>query len=84
MAGFRKRIEEWFESIARILYRNRFKTFLIMFFLIAAIVSQIPKITIDISTEGFLHKTDPTLIDYNAFRDQFGRVFINLRSYTMT
>ena len=73
MAGFRKRIEEWFEFIARILYRNRFKTFLIMFLLIAAIVSQIPKVTIDISTEGFLHKTDPTLIDYNAYRDQFGR-----------
>ena len=44
-----------------------------MFGVIAVIVSQIPKITIDISTEGFLHKTDPTLIEYNDFRDQFGR-----------
>jgi predicted RND superfamily exporter protein len=73
MADIRKRIEIWFESIARIIYRNRYKTLLISFFLIAAIVSQIPKLTIDISTEGFLHKTDPILIDYNAFRDQFGR-----------
>ncbi len=73
MADFRKRTEEWFGSIARILYRNRFKTLLITFLTIAAIVSQIPKISIDISTEGFLHESDPTLIDYNAFRDQFGR-----------
>ena len=73
MADIRKRIEIWFESIARILYRNRYKTLLISFLSIAALVSQIPKLTIDISTEGFLHKKDPVLIEYNAFRDQFGR-----------
>lgn len=73
MSSFRKRIEGWFESIARILYRNRLKTLLITFLIIAAFMSQIPKITIDISTEGFLHKNDPTLVDYNDFRDQFGR-----------
>jgi len=39
----------------------------------ATMASQIPKITIDTSTEGFLHEDDPTMLDYNAFRDQFGR-----------
>jgi len=73
MANIRNRVEKWFEDYARVIYYNRIKTILIMFAVIAAIVSQIPKITIDISTEGFLHKTDPTLIEYNAFRDQFGR-----------
>ena len=73
MANIRNRVEKWFENYARIIYYNRIKTILIMFVVIAAIVSQIPKITIDISTEGFLRKTDPTLIEYNAFRDQFGR-----------
>jgi len=73
MANIRNRVEKWFEDYARVIYYNRIKTILIMFVVIAAIVSQIPKITIDISTEGFLHKTDPTLIEYNAFRDQFGR-----------
>ncbi|UCF85005.1 MAG: MMPL family transporter [Desulfobacteraceae bacterium] len=73
MTDIRKRIEIWFESIARIIYRNRYKTLLISFLSTAAIVSQIPKLTIDISTEGFLHKKDPILIDYNGFRDQFGR-----------
>jgi len=73
MANIRNRIEKWFENFARVIYYNRIKTILIMFGVIAVIVSQIPKITIDISTEGFLHKTDPTLIEYNDFRDQFGR-----------
>ncbi|MDY6843912.1 MAG: efflux RND transporter permease subunit [Thermodesulfobacteriota bacterium] len=73
MTNFRNRIEEWFESIARMLYRHRFKTLLVMLLFIAALVSQIPKLTFDLSTEGFLHKSDKALIDYNAFLDQFGR-----------
>jgi uncharacterized protein len=44
-----------------------------MLLVMGIIISQIPKITIDTSTEGFLHQNDPTLIDYNTFRDQFGR-----------
>ncbi|MDH5737858.1 MAG: MMPL family transporter, partial [Gammaproteobacteria bacterium] len=35
--------------------------------------SQIRHLTIDTSTESFLHKNDPTLLEYNRFRDQFGR-----------
>ena len=73
MADIRKRIELWFESFARTIYRNRYKTLLISFLSIAAIVSQIPKLTIDISTEGFMHKSDPARVDYDTFRDQFGR-----------
>ena len=73
MKNFRNRIETWFETYARVIYRNRIKTIVIMLVLTAAIVSQIPKIRIDTSTEGFLHPDDPTLVDYNNFRDQFGR-----------
>jgi len=73
VADIRKQIELWFESFARTIYRNPYKTLIISFFFITAIVSQISKLTIDISTEGFLHKKDPILIDYDAFRDQFGR-----------
>jgi len=76
-------MEKWFASLARTIYRNRFKTLLIMAVLIAAIASQLPKLTIDISTEGFLRKTDPTLIEYNNFRDQFGRdelIIVAIRS----
>ncbi len=73
MTTIRTNIEKWFESLARIIYHNRLKTLFIMLVIIAAIVSQLPKLTIDISTEGFMHKSDPARIDYDNFRDQFGR-----------
>ncbi len=73
MKPFRDRLENWFEAAAGVTYRHRFKTLLIMMSVIAAMMTQLPKITIDISTEGFLRKTDPILVDYNDFRDQFGR-----------
>ena len=73
MAKLRNRIEQGFENFAHSIYRHRLKTVIIMFILMGAIISQISKITIDTSTEGFLHEKDPTLLAYNAFRDQFGR-----------
>lgn len=73
MTTVRLIIEKWFESLARNIYHNRFKTLCIMFVIIAAMVSQIPKLTIDVSTEGFMHKSDPARVNYDTFRDQFGR-----------
>ncbi|MGD9189427.1 MAG: efflux RND transporter permease subunit [Desulfobacteraceae bacterium] len=73
MANIRNRIEKWFEKAAELIYKNRIKTLAVMATLIIALLSQIPKLTIDISTEGFLHKDDKTLVEYDAFRDQFGR-----------
>jgi hydrophobe/amphiphile efflux-3 (HAE3) family protein len=73
MKNFRNRIEKWFETYAHVIYRNRIKTIVIMLVLTAAMVTQIPKISIDTSMEGFLRPDDPTLVAYNNFRDQFGR-----------
>lgn len=73
MENFRDRLEKTFAATAGILYRNRIKTLLVVGLITAAFFTQIPKITIDISTEGFLHANDPILKDYNRFRDQFGR-----------
>jgi len=73
MSFIRLWIEKGFEQFARILFRNRIKTIVLMLLITAAIVSQIPKITVDTSMEGFLHEHDPAMLAYNAFRDQFGR-----------
>ena len=73
MKNFRNRIEAWFETYAHVICRHRIKTIVIMLVLTAAMISQIPKITIDTSNESFLHHTDPTLVAYNEFRRQFGR-----------
>ncbi len=73
MRTIRYRIEKGFEQFARGIYRHRIKTLLVILVITAAIISQIPKITVDTSMEGFLHKKDPAMLTYNAFRDQFGR-----------
>jgi len=73
MASIRKRIENWFELYAQFIYHHRYLTLAVVALIVALISSQIPRITIDTSTEGFLHKDDPTITSYNAFRDQFGR-----------
>ena len=73
MENFRYRVETWFEGFAHTIYRNRIKTIALVMIVMAFMILQIPKITIDTSMEGFLHADDPTLVSYNAFRDQFGR-----------
>ena len=73
MANIRNRIEKWFESYAQFICRHRIKTIIITLLITAGLVSQIPGIQLDTSTEGFLHDEDPALLAYNSFRDQFGR-----------
>ena len=73
MSTIRTRLEKWFEHLALAIYRHRILSLLIMLALSGILIVQIPKITIDTSTEGFLHDDDPALLAYNAFRDQFGR-----------
>jgi hydrophobe/amphiphile efflux-3 (HAE3) family protein len=73
MTGIRNQMEVGFEKLAHTIFRHRFKSIVCMMVVVAAFMSQVPKITLDFSTEGFLHKRDPSLLIYNAFRDQFGR-----------
>jgi hydrophobe/amphiphile efflux-3 (HAE3) family protein len=73
ISDIRHRVERSFEGFGRFVYRNRIKTLLVMLVIVTGMVSQLPKVRIDTSTEGFLHEKDPALMQYNAFRDQFGR-----------
>ena len=73
MQNLRYRIEAWFAVFADFIYDNRLKAIFLMLALTLWLLSQLPKITIDTSNEGFLYKNDPILLDYNAFRSQFGR-----------
>jgi hydrophobe/amphiphile efflux-3 (HAE3) family protein len=73
MKNLRHQVENWFGDFARIIYHHRIKTIVLMGLLIAAMLSQLPNITMDMSTEGFLHKNDPALQAYDRFREQFGR-----------
>ena len=73
MSSIRNRIEKWFEKLAYSICRHRILTIVVMLGLSALLISRLPGITIDTSTEGFLHENDPTLVAYNEFLDQFGK-----------
>jgi uncharacterized protein len=73
MTAIRNKIESAFEAFAYYLFDNKYKVSVIMLIFFALFASQLPKLTIDTSTEGFLHANDPILLDYESFRDQFGR-----------
>ncbi len=73
MAGIRNRLENSLEKLAHTTFRHRLLSIFCVMVIVVAFASQVPKITLDFSTEGFLHKKDPSILTYNAFRDQFGR-----------
>jgi len=59
MTGIRNRLETGFERLAHTIFRHRFKSIVIMMVIVAVFISQVPKITLDMSTEGFLRPDDP-------------------------
>jgi hypothetical protein len=72
MNRIRDHIEKKFAGAARLFYRHNLITLFFLALFAGALLSQLPHLTLDTSTEGFLHDDDPALLDYNAFRDQFG------------
>lgn len=71
--GWRRKSEESLKRMGDIVVTHP-KKFIVVLLLISAIfISNIPKITIDTSTEGFLYKDDPALVKYEAFKEQYGQ-----------
>lgn len=69
----RTRIEQGFASLAGTLFDHRWIALPGVLLFAATMLSQLPSMTIDTSTEGLLHDDDPSLLAYNEFRDRFGR-----------
>jgi uncharacterized protein len=77
------RFERQFEALGHWGFRNRLKVLMVMLLLVVGLASQLRKITIRTASDSFFHKTDPVLIAYNAYRDQFGydeRIIIGIRT----
>jgi predicted RND superfamily exporter protein len=70
---WRDRSEKKFEHFSNFIFENRLKTLFAILALITALASNLPNITFDTSTEGFLYEDDPQILAYNDFRNQFGR-----------
>lgn len=67
-AGFGAAFERW----ARVVCKQRWTIIVVMVLLSVALGSQIGRIEVDTSFEGYLPKNDPTLVTYGKFREQFG------------
>lgn len=65
MVSFKQRIEQGFESMARFIFKFRWLFIAIMLVLAVGSASQLKKLTIDMSDEGFLHPALPLPINRN-------------------
>ena len=72
-SNWRLRVEKQFENFSYFIINHRLKALFLTLLFIFALASNLPKITFDTSTEGFLYKDDPQILIYNDFRNQFGR-----------
>ena len=68
-----KKLDNIMERFSSYMYENPLKILLVIGMLLALPISHLPQIKMDTSTEGFMHPYDPVLINYNKFRESFGR-----------
>ncbi len=73
MRNLTAKFENAMGNLGYFIARHPKKLILLILLLVAAIASNLPKTTIDTSTEGFLHESAQARIDYDRFREQFGR-----------
>ncbi len=73
MAKLRHLIDLKFEQLGYWIVGKRWFVLGFTILLTVFMGSRLPNSTFDMSTEGFLHEDDPSIVRYNEFRDQFGR-----------
>lgn len=73
MNAFKQKIADSFGAIGCWAFRHRFLALILVIGINLILVSQLPKLTVDMSNESFFHPNDPVLVGYNQFRDQFGK-----------
>ena len=70
---WRAAIEAGFARWGRIVVRHRWLALFVSVAVTGWLVSHLPQLEVDNSTESFLTTDAPDVLLYNAFRDQFGR-----------
>jgi len=77
------KLEHKFEKFGKFLAKNPLKVIMLVMLLLIFPISQVSHIKFDTSTEGFMHPDDPMLINYEKFKEGFGRdekIFIAIES----
>ncbi|MEN8167168.1 MAG: MMPL family transporter [Pseudomonadota bacterium] len=69
----RNSVERGFVLFGHFVYHHHWFMLGLTILFSAALLSQLPKLTMDTSTEGFLHEEDPILLDYHRLLAQYGR-----------
>jgi predicted RND superfamily exporter protein len=67
----REAIEQRFGEWGHTVYRHRWLVMAAIVAFTAALASQLPRIEVDTSSEGFLYDNDPVRVRYDQFRQQF-------------
>ncbi len=70
--GIRDRIEAGFERWGHFVFRRAGAMLAGAALVTLALASQLPKLELETSIDGFLRADDPVRVAYNAFRHQFG------------
>jgi len=73
MAKLNKQIALGFETWTDFVFRHHKQVILVCVLLMVGFISQMPKLKVDTTIEGFLYSDDPAMVAYDQFRDQFGR-----------
>lgn len=72
-APWQRTVEGLFERWAHFVIRHRIAAVVLSLGVTAALLAQLPQLTVDNSPEALLLDDDPAVVAYDAFRDQFGR-----------
>jgi predicted RND superfamily exporter protein len=66
-------VEEIFAGLARVIYRHPLPPLLLVAVATLTLAMQLPKLVLDTSNESFFHANSPELLNYVAFKEEFGR-----------
>ncbi len=69
----RHRIESFFESLGLWTFEHPWTVIMASLALTGALASNLPSLGFDTSIDGFLKPTDPLRVNYDEFREEFGR-----------
>ncbi|NRB42773.1 MAG: hypothetical protein HRU20_30600, partial [Pseudomonadales bacterium] len=67
------KIERFFVAMGRLFIERPKISLVLVCLFFGCILSQLPQLRIDTSAESFLHPDAPAILEYNEFRQEFGR-----------
>ncbi len=67
-----KAVDNWLYRVGEGISTHKYKVLITMIVLLMGMIVNVPKITLDTTTEGFLREDDPVRVAYDKFQNQFG------------